>query len=101
MPETQPADVQAPEASEATAEAPDRIAGHIEKVSEGLFGKKLSDPMLTLKCRYLYVHGKIEARQQRGKDVSPALSDKHDELEQRLKAAGVTPSFLLKTATTP
>jgi len=44
------------------------------------------------------VHGKIEARQQRGKDVSPALSDKHDELEQRLKAAGVTPSFLLKTA---
>ena len=91
MPETQPADVQ----------APDRIGDHIEEVSEGLFGKKLSDPMLTLKCRYLYVHGKIEARQQRGKDVSPALSDKHDELEQRLKNAGVTPSFLLKTATAP
>jgi len=91
MPETQPI-----EASEATAEAPeaqtpDRIGDHVEEVSEGLFGKKLSDPMLTLKCRYLYVHAKIEARQQRGKDVSPALSDKHAELEQTLKNAGFGP----------
>ena len=96
MPETQTA-----EASEATAETPDRIGDHIEEVSEGLFGKKLSDPELTLKCRYLYVSAKIEAKQRRNEDPSQRLLEKHDELEQTLKNAGVTPSFLLKTATTP
>jgi hypothetical protein len=93
MPETQTA-----EASEAKAEAPDRIGDHIEEVSAGLFGEKLSDPMLTLKCRYLYVSAKIEAKQRQNEDPSQRLLDKHDELEQRLKAKGVTPSFLLKTA---
>lgn len=71
---------------------PDRLGSYIRDVAEDLFtGDSLSED-LRLKCRYLYVHSAIKERQRQGKEVPEGARQAHDELEEKLRQRGFTPS---------
>lgn len=73
---------------------PKPISDAVEESAAKLFGSLEGD--LALKCRFQYAQAKIEARQQRGKDVPPSLLERHGEIEGELKDRGYSPSSLIK-----
>jgi len=68
-----------------------------EVMDEDLFdGGHLPDD-LRLKCRYHYVHERIQNKQDRDEDVPERLMDTLNELEKRLMDEGMRPSDVLST----
>lgn len=47
---------------------------------------------LRLKCKYQYVYGRIQTIQGKDEDSPDRLMEQFNELEQRLKAEGISPS---------
>jgi hypothetical protein len=72
---------------------PKPLSDAIEQQAKELFGT-LPD-QLKLKCRYMYLHGKIEAIQQRGGTPAERYMRKLDDLEEKLSQAGIEVSSLL------
>jgi len=72
------------------AEAPQPI-GDLTGEIVGHFGDTLS-LKLRLKCKYQYVHGRIQTIQGKDEDPPDRLMEQFNELEQRLKAEGISPS---------
>jgi len=74
---------------------PDPIGDQVEALAGGMFDPEVLGAELTLKCRYIYLHAKIEAIQGRGGEPSERLLDKLDELSEQLVEVGIRPSSLL------
>jgi len=79
---------------------PDPISEQVENLASGMFDPEVLGAELTLKCRYLYLHAKIEAIQDRGDSPSDRLMNKLDELSEQLMEAGIRPSSLLHPSDT-
>jgi len=73
---------------------PQPISDAVEEQAAKLFGSLEGD--LALKCRFQYAHAKVEARQERGKDVPQSLLERHGEIEGKLRERGYSPSSLIK-----
>ena len=79
-------------ASQIMTDIPEPIGEHTDGWIENL-GETLK-PKLRLKCKFLFLHEKLKAMQQRGADIPSRYFDLYDELEDRLTDAGISPSSL-------
>lgn len=76
---------------------PDSIGDQIEDITEELFQTDVLDEVLKLKCRYQYIHAKIESMQRRDEPVDDRLMDTMRSLEDALMDRDIRPSNVLKT----
>lgn len=75
---------------------PQPLSEQVEESVSGMFDPEVLDPELTLKCRYLYLHSKVQSIQHRGEEPSPKHTELLEDLESQLLDAGIRPSNLLK-----
>jgi len=71
---------------------PKSLSDAVEQQAKGLFGTL--PETLTLKCRWQYLYGKIQAIQRSERDVPERIMEKFAAIEGELKDAGIDISSL-------
>jgi len=68
----------------------------IGEVLEERFNADVLGETLALKCRYSYLHGRIQSRQDKNEEVDEANMQMLNDLEEQLMDEGIRPSNVIE-----
>jgi len=74
---------------------PKPLSDQIEELAGELFDEEVLGETLALKCRYSYLHGRIQSRQDKNEEVDGANMQMLNDLEEQLMDEGIRPSTVL------
>jgi len=75
---------------------PKPLSDQIEELAGELFDEEILGDTLALKCRYSYLHGRIQSRQDKNEEVDDANMQMLNDLEEQLMGEGIRPSSVIE-----
>jgi hypothetical protein len=75
---------------------PKPLSDQIEELAGELFDEEILGETLALKCRYSYLHGRIQSRQDKNEEVDDANMQMLNDLEEQLIGEGIRPSSVIE-----
>lgn len=75
---------------------PKPLSDQIEELAGELFDEEILGDTLALKCRYSYLHGRIQSRQDKNEEVDDANMQMLNDLEEQLIGEGIRPSSVIE-----
>jgi len=75
---------------------PKPLSDQIEELAGELFDEEILGDTLALKCRYSYLHGRIQSRQDKNEEVDDANMQMLNDLEEQLMDEGIRPSSVIE-----
>jgi len=75
---------------------PKPLSDQIEDLAGELFDEEILGDTLALKCRYSYLHGRIQSRQDKNEEVDDANMQMLNDLEEQLIGEGIRPSSVIE-----
>jgi len=75
---------------------PKPLSDQIEELAGELFDEEILGDTLALKCRYSYLHGRIQSRQDKNEGVDDANMQMLNDLEEQLMDEGIRPSSVIE-----
>jgi hypothetical protein len=74
---------------------PKPLSDQIEQLVGELFDEEVLGQELALKCRYSYLHGRIQSQQDKNEEIDESDMQMLNRLEEQLMDAGIRPSTVL------